>query len=164
MRHYSLALLCLFLLFSCKEDNGDDPGPQPPDGETEAEIQLGLLTDQTWVPGTITKDGTDLTEKYPYFADFTLSFSGNINSDGSNVTNGTYDTNDEGSVLPDGSWEFGTNAETTLILTDNFNGQTEVTYNVKQSSLRLQFTRDDSNGRTEAVSGQYVFDLVPQTP
>ncbi|MEO0331272.1 MAG: hypothetical protein AAF223_06255, partial [Bacteroidota bacterium] len=149
-------------LFSCKEDENPPSDDDDETTETEAEVQLDLLTAHIWVPGTITKDAATLTAEYPYFENFTLSFSGTVNSERTNVNNGTYTTNDKGEVLPSGSWEFGSDAETELLLTDPFNGPTEVTYSVTENRLRLEFVRDDTNGRTEAISGQYVFDLVPQ--
>ncbi|MEQ9306507.1 MAG: hypothetical protein RJQ14_21520 [Marinoscillum sp.] len=116
------------------------------------------------MPGTITKDAVPLSDEYPYFANFTLTFSGTPNSNKSNVTNGAYATNDEGQVLPDGNWEFGSDTDAELLMTDPFNGQTEVEYTVNENSLTLKFTRSTSNGRTEAITGEYNFDLVSQTP
>nr|WKN39681.1 hypothetical protein K4G66_13365 [Tunicatimonas sp. TK19036] len=172
MKHVALALLCTtILLYGCPptcddpcdpECDSDSPCPDPPEEGIGA--QLSLLTAHTWVPGTITKDAVPLADEYPYFSNFTLTFSGTLNSDNSNVTNGTYATNDEGQVLPDGNWEFGPDTDAELLMTDPFNGQTEVEYTVNENSLTLKFTRSTSNGRTEAITGEYIFDLVSQTP
>jgi len=160
MKHLTWVLISTCLLLSCKEDtpSDDDDGGT----DTEAAIQLGLLTGKTWVPGTITKDDVALAEEYPYFADFTLTFSGSLNADETNVTNGTYTTSDPGEVLPSGSWEFSSDVETQLELNDPANGPTPVTYSVTESSLQLTFTRGNPGGRTEGITGNYVFDLIPQ--
>ena len=152
-------LLGTMLCVSC----GPDDGPEPPETETEAEVQSKLLQAHTWVPGTITRDGQAVADDFPAFADFTLKFSGSLNADRTNVTNGTYDTNVDGPILPDGSWELKPGAvKTTLLLTDPANDQIEANYTVSATSLRLSFVRDVSNGRTTEISGNYVFDLVPQ--
>lgn len=161
MKHLTWVLIGTFLLFSCKEDTPDDPDPQAGD-LTEAATQLDLLEAHTWVPGTITKDGVALADEFPYFADFTLTFSGTLNAEGTNVSNGTYTTNDEGEVLPSGSWEFGSDVKTELLLTDPPNGPTPVTYEVTENSLKLEFNRGNSGARTEAITGRYIFDLEPQ--
>lgn len=168
MKQVALVLLCTVFLFGCPpcddpcnpECDSDSPCPNLPG----VEPQLRLLTAHTWIPGTITKDAVPLVDEYPYFANFTLTFSGTPNADKSNVDNGAYDTNDEGQVLPDGNWEFGSNVETELLLTDPFNDQTTVEYTVNENSLTLKFIRGTSSGRTEAITGEYNFNLVPQTP
>lgn len=127
---------------------------------TEAETQFTLLQAHTWIPGSVTRDGTSLTDD---FADFTLIISGTLNAEKSNVTNGMYETNGKNQVLTNGSWEFNPDVPTTtLLLTDNANGQIEVSYTVTNTSLYLNFVRTVSNGRTTGISGNYIFDLIPQ--
>lgn len=150
MKHYTLALLCLLLLFACEEK---------PEQPTVAEEKLELLRGITWIPGTLTSDNNDLTVIYPSLQSFQLTFSGSLINENTNV-NGTYQTTDNKiGILPSGSWEFKEGNEASTLIMDGI----EVDYTVTSNSLRLDFFRPPPEGsRMEAISGEYIFNLVPQ--
>lgn len=158
MRKLNYLWCLLFLCFAC-EEGGDDPVPDP-DEETLVEQRLALLENTTWVTGPdgITKDGSDLSSEYPYFADFELTFTGNLNADRTALSSGSYTTNDEGEVLNSGTWSFKEGDEANTIVMNGL----DVAYEVSETSLRLEFVRSDDNARTTAISGEYIFNLVPQ--
>jgi hypothetical protein len=155
MKKLNYLWLLLFLCFACEEEGGTTPEP---DEETLVEQQLALLESTTWVPGSITKDGSDLISEYLYFADFELTFNGSLNADRTALSSGSYTTKDEGEVLNSGPWSFKVGDEANTIVMSGL----DVAYEVSETSLRLEFVRSEDNARTTAISGEYVFNLVPQ--
>jgi hypothetical protein len=160
MRKLNYLWLLLFFCIACEEEGPTDDDDSP----TIAEERLALIEDIVWVPGTITGDGNNLLELYPSYQNFKLGFGGVIlNSDKTNVSNGQYvvqgDLYEIMGSSP-GPWMFKEGDEAnTLIMMNGI----EVNYTVSETSLRLEFTRTPPPiSRTQAIVGDYVFDLVPE--
>jgi hypothetical protein len=157
MRKLNYLWCLLFLCFACEEEGPTDDDNDP----TIAEERLALIEDIVWVPGDITSDGSDLLELYPSYQNFKLGFGGVIlNSDKSNVSNGQYVAEgDKYQIIDRGPWMFKEGDEANILIMNGI----EVNYAVSENSLRLEFTRTPpTNSRTQAISGDYVFDLVPE--
>ncbi len=153
MRRYTLALWCLLLLFACEEET-----PDSGQDATIVQERLDQIQRIVWVPGTITSDGNNMLEIYPSLEGFKLVFAGVLDSDRTNVQ-GQYQTEgDTYNILGDGPWEFKEGSEATVLLMNGI----EVNYTVSETALRLEFIRASENSRTQAISGEYTFNLVPE--
>lgn len=135
-----LFIACLALISGCKSESAD---PTPQDNQKTLLINNGL----SWVPGTVTKDGLDVTEQ---FAGFKLA-----------IGDFTYTTtNALASAWPaSGTWSFANEAGTLVNRSDGV----QINVQVSTSSLKLTFSVSGlgTGGRTKGVDGEYVFNLIP---
>jgi hypothetical protein len=149
---FSGALILGLLMYSaCKQDDGGDIQ------ETAAEKQLNLLSG-TWSAsaGSVTRDAT----AEPTYDNFTVTFSGSLNSDKSNVeSSSTYNTNDVTNAFPSGTWTFnGSNVNQILRGT----GITMTIQSISETNLTLAFSlnADGSTNKTAGLEGAWVFTLT----
>lgn len=143
-----LSLLALILITgalwsSCKKD---PPPPKTPE-EEQTEKLVG-----TWIVASgsnaVTIAGNDVTTDWAAF-EFTLT-DGGYNSTGASSTE----------VWPaSGNWSFATGDVTTIIRTPD---GVEVTVNVTETALLMQFTYSSTGGRLDGVDGNWVFNMVPK--
>lgn len=132
---------------------GDDPQP------TIAEQQFEKLSGVTWTVNQVTRDGNTVTDE---FTNFTIVFSGNLNTDKTNV-NGTYTTTNGGEVFPSGTWSFSENSINSLMIRIVNSTQYPTQYSVSDTNLQLSFTYSATGGRTQILDGDYTFSLnAPQ--
>ncbi len=131
-------------------------GTDPQD--TPAKLRLAEL-EGTWsaTAGSVTRDG--LAE--PAYDNFTLTISGTLTDDNTNVVNtSSYTTNDSANpaVFPSGTWAFdGTNVNSIVRGTGikmNIDGVTE-------SALVIEFTlnAEGTANRTSGLAGSWIFTL-----
>jgi hypothetical protein len=130
------------------------PTPQ----ETAAEKQFNLLSGGTWSASanSVTRDGT----AEPTYDNFTVSFSGTLNSDKSNVeSSSTYNTNDVTNAFPSGSWTFN-GSNTNQILRGT--GITMTIQSISETNLTLAFSlnADGTTNKTAGLAGNWVFTLT----
>lgn len=154
MKYYKLTLLISALVSmlwfeACKDKNSPSPEAQ----------QSGLLS-KTWQVGSdglVTLDGNDVTS---YFSSFQLTI----------VSDMSYTTTGGNSPSPwpvSGTWGFVQNTDGSINLNQivRNDGLVVVIEELTETRLRLSFIHDElvhDNGRSEAVSGEYVFSLENQ--
>jgi len=134
-----ITIICLALISGCKSESAD---PTPQDNQKTLLINNGV----SWVPGSVSKDGLDVTDQ---FSGFKLT-----------VGDFTYTTvNALPSAWPaSGTWSFANDSGT---LVDRNDG-VQITAAVTTSSLQLTFSVTGiGGGRTKGVDGEYVFNLIP---
>ena len=142
-----LTLLAIILISgtlwsSCKKD---PPPPKTPE-EEQTEKLVG-----TWMVATgsnaVTISGTDVTEDWAAF-ELTLTDGGftSANANSAEVW------------PPNGTWSFATDDVTTLVRGDGV----EITVNVTETALLMQFTYSSSGGRLDGIDGNWVFNMTPK--
>lgn len=142
---YLLAFLAFGVIFSaCKKD------PEPE--QTDEEKQLEKLA-QTWVianpapTNAVTIEGNDVTDAW---AAFTLTF-----TDGAYSSTGAADTD----VWPgSGTWTFADGDINTI----NRNDGVEISINVSDNTLKMNFNYSSTGGRLEGTEGDWEFNMVAQ--
>ena len=133
-------LLSLCVFTACKSDDEDDLPPK-----TDEEVQVEKLS-KTWIPGTVKRDGVDVTGE---FSGFALTF----------TQNKTYTSVKGGEVFPaSGAWEFASGNVNRILRDDGI--VMEIAVSAK--TLNLQFQMSVSNGMTTGTPGDYEFDLITQ--
>ncbi len=142
-----VTLLAVALLNGCKKK--EEPT------KSDEEIQLEKLS-KTWALGTgsdaVTYEGTPVATDW---AGFTLT-----------LGNKTYSS--ANAFSPDiwpasGSWDFGKNTDgSTNVNVMVRDDGTEISIQVTDTSLKLQFTYSATGGRLTGIEGDWVFDMVPQ--
>ncbi|MBS1681721.1 MAG: hypothetical protein JST48_08415 [Bacteroidetes bacterium] len=130
--------------------------------ETIQDKNLGLMS-KIWKVSTVSDNGVDSTA---HWTNFTLQIKGDKTS-----TSYSYicDKRPKVSVWPSqGTWSFNTASPGTAIIRDpGTNDELAVGYTIDAAgkNLQLSFTFNNPNGgytRVENVSGQWVFNLIPQ--
>jgi len=155
-----LAFITLFaailVLNGC---GGDDPE------KSEEEVQLDKLRG-TWTMSSVENDGVDRSDEYP---NMTVSFAGTFTSGGTyNFTSIVDDLNastpdDWPSISPwkaSDAWKFNTSTPSTLIVRQSDLQDMTYTLSNSDSQLSIEFNYSGpgfNNGRTESVSGNWVF-------
>jgi hypothetical protein len=127
-------------LISCGDDDDVSVADYPAE-QTEEEKQLESLSSSAWTMSSITLDGADATAN---FDGLVLT----LKSDKTYTTNGCYDPVWSSS----GSFTFGSDINT-LTRDDGVS----MTVSVSETSLTVTFTYADSDGRIDALPGDYVF-------
>lgn len=131
----------VFLFAACSDD------------DTNARTQhVKLLTEPTWSHAEVqhATDG-DLSEQYKNFA---ISFT-NSTGDG---FDGSFIVANGGYAFPEntGKWKFNDDLDKIIL-----NSGREIQFNVNENTLHLEFSIDAPGGRTNGLSGRFVFDLKP---
>lgn len=150
--YLSLLTFGMFV-FSCEK--GDGPGPT---GQKTAEEQaLEKLTggsNITWVVangGSVTKDGQPATADY---AGFELQLV-------ASSTNKTYRTTANPVFDQSGTWSFiGGNYDKIQLTGNQPAAGREISFSRHDDKLTLRFNIPLPNGRTAALAGSYIFELV----
>lgn len=136
-----MIIVCLALISGCKSESAD---PTPQDNQKTLLINNGL----SWVPGSVTKDGLDVTDQ---FAGFNLT-----------VGDFTYTTaNALVTAWPaSGTWSFANESGTLINRSDGV----QIDVQVSTTSLKLTFSVSGlgNGGRTKGVDGEYIFNLIPE--
>jgi len=132
--------MMVLALIDCK--SGGDPAPD------EKEVQLGKLT-ANWKCSGAVRDGVAQTG----YDNFQVTISGTPGAETFN-----YSTTGRPALSPwpaTGTWSFGTNVSTDMLRDSSL----PVTYSATDSQLQLtfQFSQAGFPGRTEVVTGQWVF-------
>ena len=133
----------------------DDPDPVQ---KTEEELALEALTGNgtlTWTVsggGAVKKDGTAVTDIYSTF-ELTLS---------ANSSSKTYTSKNSNDLFTNaGTWSFvGTNYDKITLSGTNPASDREISYTRTGDNLKLLFSIPLPGGRTNAVVGNYEFDLL----
>ncbi|MEO1051877.1 MAG: hypothetical protein AAFX87_14700 [Bacteroidota bacterium] len=135
----TVLLLGLFATLGC--DGDDDPTPE--------QLQLQKIA-KTWSVQSVNLDDFDVTA--PSYTNFTIQFT----DDKRFITE-----NGEPLFVGSGFWDFGTN-NLDVVVIDGINITTN--FNDEATTLQLTFTANGNTigGRTEGLSGSYVFNLVAQ--
>lgn len=129
----------------CKDDSGDS-APSATDSRLTELMNNGVL----WTLSSqgVTKDGFDVSDQ---FAGFKL-----------NIGNKVYNTINGKSPVweTSGSWDFIDNNPNQLLR----DGSTQISISLSGGNLALTFMADgvSQGGRSEAVSGEYIFHLVSE--
>jgi uncharacterized protein YndB with AHSA1/START domain len=142
-----LTLLAIILVSgalwsSCKKD--------PPPAKTPEQEQTEKLA-KTWILASgataVTINSVDVSEDW---ASFELTFTdGGYTSTNANAAE----------VWPgSGTWSFATDDVTTLLRNDG----TEITVNVTENALLMQFTYSSTGGRLDGTDGNWVFNMIPK--
>lgn len=135
-----LLILGIALLSGCKNESTD---PTPQDNQKVLLINNGV----SWVLGSVTKDGLDVSDQ---FSGFKLT-----------VGDFTYTTtNALASAWPaSGTWSFANEAGTLIRRSDGV----QISVQVSATSLKLTFFVSGlgTGGRAKGVDGEYVFNLIP---
>ena len=145
-------LLSLLVYAGC----GSSSNPEP---ETAAEIQFNKLRG-AWAAtaNSVTRD----TNPETVYDDFTVTFSGSLNSDRSNVeASSTYTTNDVTDAFPSGTWTFDGDDVTTILRGTNIR-MNITTLNETKLVLTFSLNQDGSANRTAGLTGNWTFDLTKQ--
>lgn len=159
-----LALSSLLAVMSC----GPEPTPEPPEGQVTAEA----LAAGSWTPttGGITNENTPRDE----WEGFSASFTANSEFTGGNYTAGPIPSEEDATLVwqSSGTWAFAENSDGSLDLGTIYrDGDTNVPVsvtvstdedadgNVTGGNLRLEFTIEDPNARTEGFYGLWVFNF-----
>jgi hypothetical protein len=150
--HTGILLLSLTIFSACKKSSSTPPSVQ--------ETQLSKLT-KTWTLSSVTLDGVNKKDANNY-NNFKLTFSGTYNDANPNAS---YAYSVSGrpalSAWPgNGSFKFGSSAETQLIRDPDTSDQLNMTYSVAGSPavLTLTYTYNGTgySSRTTEVNGQWV--------
>ncbi len=148
-----LTLSALILAFSSCKKSGDDPEPQ----KSPRELAIEALTNgsaQAWGVaggGSVSRDGRSETNIYQSFE---IEFAANQNSK-------TYTTTNANDLFDgSGNWDFvGENLDKIILTGTRPAAGNEISFTRSGNDLRLQFTIPVPGARTEAVAGNYVFNL-----
>lgn len=149
-----LTLSALLLTFSSCKKTGEEPEPQ----KTPRELAIDDLTGgsaQVWTVsdgGSVSRDGRSETTIYQGFE---IEFAANQASK-------TYTTTNANDLFDgSGNWDFvGENLDKIILTGTRPAAGNEISYTRSGSNdLRLQFTIAVPGARTEAVAGNYVFNL-----
>lgn len=134
-------LTVMFHLVGCDDDEANSKSQD-----------LRLLTSATWSHAEVkhATDG-DLSQQYENFA---ISFSKNADAG----YDGTFIVSNGGYAFPEntGKWKFSDDLKQII-----FDSGRELQYQVNENSLHLDFSVPVPGGRTNGLSGQFVFDLKP---
>lgn len=153
-RLLSLSLLVSAGLFYASCDGGEDPGT------SQEETQLNKLKG-TWNIQSVVNDGTTRTDEYP---GMTVTIAGTF------VEGGTYNYTSDADSWPSVSpwkaldtWKFKSANVGSIVIRQS--DLTEMTYTLSNSdkTLTLDFNYEGpgfNNGRTETVTGNWVFVLT----
>lgn len=153
-RLLSLSLLVSAGLFYASCDGGEDPGT------SQEETQLNKLKG-TWNIQSVVNDGTTRTDEYP---GMTVTIAGTF------VEGGTYNYTSDADSWPSVSpwkaldtWKFKSANVGSIVIRQS--DLTEMTYTLSNSdkTLSLDFNYEGpgfNNGRTETVTGNWVFVLT----
>lgn len=158
VRKFLLLGLASWIFFSCSNDDDDGPRKTPEQIAIEA---LAGSSEQTWTVsggGSVSRDGTSLTNNY---ANFEIKFR-NRGSAGLN-----YETTGSGGLFDaSGSWSLEGESYNRLRLTGiQPVANRDISYDKQGGDLRLEFTVPppaSAGGRVEALVGFYVFTLKPK--
>jgi hypothetical protein len=156
MRMLPRILSLLAVVSACLFFMGCDPGPDKNDAVEKT--QLTQLS-KTWTVSKVTLDEVERSD----FSGFKLAISGSFND---SSPKGPYTYTVSG-TRPDpnpwppagGTWKFGSDPKHDLLRNDE-GGDLPMNYTVTSSTLSIDFTYTGdgfSNGRTEEVSGHWVF-------
>jgi hypothetical protein len=134
-------LMALAQMFACDDDNVN---PKSQD--------VQLITATPWSHASVihASDG-DLSDQYENFA---ISFS----KKSENGYEGTYIISNGGYAFPEntGLWKFHDDLDRIV-----FDSGRQIQYDVDENTLHLDFTVSAPGGRTNGLSGHFVFDLKP---
>lgn len=135
----TLFTLLLFVsLASCRSDDSNGPDMQ----DLAFEKLAGNWTFGS--TGSITLDGSDITQNYP---GFTLSFA-----------DGTYNTTNAGDLFrASGTWTW-TGEQATSVLLDT--GEEVTIIDLTESSFSFSFTHAGTGGTAAGTAGNYVVTLA----
>lgn len=153
-RLLSLSLLVSAGIFYASCDGGGDPS------SSEEETQLNKLKG-TWNIQTVDNDGADRTDEYP---GMTVNFSGTFSEGG--TYNYTSDADSWPSVSPWkalDTWKFKSGSVASVVVRQSDLTEMEYTLSNSDKTLTLEFNYTGpgfANGRTESVTGNWVFVLT----
>jgi hypothetical protein len=134
-------LMMLVQLVAC-----DDKEP------SETNTRKNLLTTSTWGTPVVTHADGNLSADY---SDFVITFTNNAVING---FEGTYIVSNGGHAFEDPSGQWKLNEEQTMII---FDSGREIQFEVSEGHLKLDFTVTESGGRSNGLSGHFVFELKP---
>ena len=122
------------------------------DKSSSENTKRDLLTTNTWGTPLVTHADGNLSDEY---SDFAITFTTNAVISG---FEGTYIVSSGGHAFndPSGQWKF--NDEQTMIV---FDSGREIQFEVSENKLKLDFTVEESDGRSNGLSGHFVFELKP---
>lgn len=136
-----LAVAMIAQLTACDDDSGSD-----------ANTRRTFLTTNTWGTPVVTHADGNLSQDY---ADFAITFTRNAVISG---YDGTYIVSNGGHAFEDPSGQWKLNDDETMII---FDSGREIQFEVSGDRLKLDFTVTESGGRTNGLSGHFVFELKP---
>lgn len=150
---YLILLSMGMLIFSCGESEGPDSNGQ----KSAEELALEKLTGGssiTWAVangGSVSKDGQPVTADY---AEFELQLI-------SSSANKTYRTTANSIFDQSGTWTFlGGNYDKIQLTGNQPAAGKEISFSRQEDKLILRFNIPLPNGRTTALAGAYIFELV----
>ncbi len=135
-------VMILVQLIAC-DDNGSS---------SEPDTKKDLLTTSTWGTPVVTHADGNLSADY---SDFAITFTNNAVING---FDGTYIISNGGHAFEDPSGQWKLNEEQTMII---FDSGREIQFEVSEGHLKLDFTVTESGGRSNGLSGHFVFELKP---
>ena len=138
-----IAIVALFLLSACKDDNVD---------ASSHDQSVAMLTASAWGNPTVNHPDGDLSDQY---TDFIIAFTKKP-ADG---FDGIFVVGNGGYAFPEstGKWKF--SEDLTQII---FDSGRELDIVLSATNLNLDFIVTPEGGRINGLSGHFTFDLTPQ--
>jgi hypothetical protein len=134
-------LMMLVQLIACDDEQS-----------TETDTKRNLLTTNTWGTPVVTHADGNLSADY---SDFAITFTTNAVVSG---FEGTYIVSNGGHAFEDPSGQWKLNEDQTMII---FDSGREIQFEISEGHLKLDFTVIESGGRSNGLSGHFVFELKP---
>lgn len=151
---FSLLLIAVVLVTSCKNDEDPDPNP--------AQLQTQKLTGEYktastkgWTVSSVIFDGID--DRTSDWTNFSIDISANPSGTNNFTTQNAFSP---GPWPSSGTWDFGGTTDNPNINLFVRGDGLDIAINVSDNQLTMTFTYDDnvhSGGRTEVVNGEYRF-------
>jgi len=134
-------MVVVLLVAGCDDDDGNAKSQN-----------MKFLTGATWSHAEVqhATDG-DLSDQYENFA---ISFT----SDGGDGFDGTFIIANGGYAFPENAGKWKLNDQLDRII---FDSGRQIQFDVVENSLHLEVNVDAPGGRTNGLSGHFVFDLKP---